>query len=133
MEDTEINEIAERIKKATPIDAVVKYIQHGGGPDESHIIANRAGYLRLATFFLRAAVAPHDKQGSAIVDIDSSDILDDCSDIGISWLERREDFEKFENQETVSDKLSCIGCIVGSFVFFAFFIIGVVTVLNWIF
>ena len=134
MEDNEIIEVAERIEKALPPDvAVVKYMQHGGGPDESHIIANRVGYLRLAAFFLRAAVAPHEKQGSALIDIDSSDILDEDSDIGIGWLERREDFEKVEWKETLSDKFSSIGCAVCSFALFAFLIIGIVTVINWIF
>ena len=113
MEDNEITDVAERIEKSIPPDvAVIKYMQHGGGLDESHIIANRTGYLRLTALFLRASVAPHEKPGSAVIDVDAWDILDEDSDIGIGRLERREDFEKVEYEGTVSDTLSLLGCVI---------------------
>src|SRR5688572_15306493 len=38
--------------------ARVKLDQYGGGPDESRIIANKDGFLRLGVEFLKAAYAP---------------------------------------------------------------------------
>jgi hypothetical protein len=134
MEDNEINDLAARLETTIPPeDAVVKFLQHGGGPDESHMVANRAGYLRLAALFHRAAVAPpYEKDGSAVVDVDTSDVIDEDSDVTIAWLERQETFVKVEYKPAFWENLLPIGCIVFLGISFALILIGAGTVVDWL-
>ncbi|HVF85790.1 MAG TPA: hypothetical protein VM821_07390, partial [Abditibacteriaceae bacterium] len=68
MTDKEIVQLAAELNAETlKSNCVVKFVQHGGGPDESHVVATRTGYLKLASLFLHAAVAPHEDE-SLVVD-----------------------------------------------------------------
>jgi hypothetical protein len=77
---------------AVPRDnARVKFEQYGGGPDESHVIANREGYLRLGVEFLKAAYAPagiaHSRDA---VPVDLDYLVTSDSTVDFDWFERRE-------------------------------------------
>jgi hypothetical protein len=140
MQDNEISELAAQLEAAVAKDdAIIKFVQHGGGPDESYLIANRAGYLRLAALSLQAAVVPFEDDGPAL-DVDSSGIIHEDSDVGIDWLERREDFatganEDSEYKASLRDKVSAlasgVGCIAAIFVVVMLLLIGLATVLKW--
>ena len=135
MEDDEINALAVRLETTMPPEsAVVKIIQHGGGPDESHVVANRAGYLRLAALFLRAASAPLENEKSGVIDMDSSSMTDEDSDVAFGWLERRENLEKtgVECASSLGKKLFAVGCIALLAAAFALLLIGVGTVFSWL-
>ena len=75
--------------------AFARLVQYGGGPDETYLVANQRGYLRLSIEFLRAAIAPTaadtTPKRARSLDIDLEYVLDPDSDVGIDYLERRED------------------------------------------
>lgn len=135
MENYEIEEIVERIEQNGLSDesTIIKYMQHGGGPDESHILANRAGYLRLAVLFLCASIAPYKDENLSVIDLNSSDIIDEDSDVSISWLERREDIANIQRKSTFSDKITSISHAVYLLIVLILLIIGIGTVASWIF
>ena len=73
--------------------AYVRITAYGGGYDESRIVANRNGDLRLGIEFLKAAFAEKDykqEEFPNIIDIDL-DYLLKKSDVYIDWFERSEE------------------------------------------
>lgn len=133
MEDEEIASFAARLEaSATSDEAVIKLIQHGGGPDESHVQANRAGYLRWAALFLRAATAPLEKD-SDIVDL-NFDLFHEDSDVVFAWLERRENFEpsQYEIKRALVDRLSAVGCVLIMLGILIVFLAGISTIIQWL-
>lgn len=71
--------------------ARVKLDQYGGGPDESQIIANKDGFLRLGVEFLKAAYAPvTDPKDPTAVKVDIDYLLTGDSSIYFGWIQRRE-------------------------------------------
>ena len=110
-------------------DARVLLSQYGGGPDESRVIANRRGYLRLGIEFLKAAFAPHEKQH--LIKADIRYLLTDDSNVGFDWFERREDLPK-STPETKRARIT--GHVIG-FGFLGLIalcaLVGVVTIVRW--
>lgn len=81
--------------------AVVLFDQYGGGPDESRIVANEAGYLRLGVEFLKSAYAekdPNVDDGNSI-SVDLEYLITPESDIGFDWFERSETIKTVEEQK----------------------------------
>ena len=91
--DTEqIRKLVADLDAAVPREgARVHLSQYGGGPDESKVIANERGYLRLGIEFLRAAFAPSSPKSAELIDADLDYLLTDDSNVGFDWFERRED------------------------------------------
>jgi len=136
MENKKISDFADELESTIqPSNIFIKIIQHGGGPDESHIRANRAGYLHLASQFLRAAIAPYKVNDYPdIVDVDASSLIDEDSDIFFQRLERSESIESPQGYElSFLDKLISIGWVAFAILLFAMLIIGIGTVIRWFF
>src|SRR5271167_2697647 len=91
--DTEqIKKMIADLDAAVPRDgARVHLSQYGGGPDESKVIANQRGYLRLGIEFLRAAFAPSSPKSQETIETDLRYLLTEDSTVGFDWFERRED------------------------------------------
>jgi hypothetical protein len=87
--------VAELDSEVPREGAFARLVQYGGGPDEAYLVANERGYLRLGIEFLRAAIAPTTADAAStrgrVLDIDLDYVLDPDSDVGIDYLERRED------------------------------------------
>ena len=109
--------------------AHVSLAQYGGGPDESCVIANRRGYLRLGIEFLKAAFAPHEKQH--LVKADIRYLLTRDSDVSFDWFERREDLPL----ATPDDKrVNIVGTIVAFSVLAVILtcaLVGLITIVRW--
>src|SRR4051812_14714301 len=100
-------ELVSKLDALVPRDgARVSLAQYGGGPDESRVIANQRGYLRLGIEFLKAAFAPHEKH---LVKADIRYLLTEDSDVSFNWFERRENLPKRTAEE--GKQVSVIGTI----------------------
>jgi len=134
MDDTNeatAQELITKLDSLVPRDGGrVSLTQYGGGPDESRVIANRRGYLRLGIEFLKASFAPYEKQH--LIKTDIRYLLTDDSDVAFDWFERREDLPQTTPQ---SRRAHIIPSIIG----FGFLglvilcaIIGLVTIIRWL-
>jgi hypothetical protein len=96
VDERRIQEVIAFLEQEVPRDrARVKLAQYGGSPDESQIVANETGFLRLGVEFLKAAYAPIvDRSGSAAVKVDIDYLLTRDSSIQFDWVERREPVEE---------------------------------------
>lgn len=135
MNDNAINEFAAQLE-ALPLEgAVARIIDPRDGAMTSHVLANRAGYLRLAALFLRAAVAPYQRQEEAdVVDVDSSEALDLGSDVYLWKLKRREDLKPdgedgMPNLGAQIYAWSWIACYLGCL---GLLLVGAVTTIKWL-
>ena len=91
-EQAELKKLVAQIDSLVPANgAQVQLSQYGGGPDESRVIANQRGYLRLGIEFLKAAFAPNDARRPHLIAADIRHLLSEESDVGFDWFERRED------------------------------------------
>lgn len=93
MNTEEIKETILKLDQAVAKEgAVVALRQYGGGPDESQIVANEIGYLRLGIELMKAAFseknAKIDEGNSISVDLDY--LISPTSDISFDWFERTE-------------------------------------------
>lgn len=71
--------------------AIVRFEQYGGGPDESKVVGNRAGYLRLGIEFLKGGLAPFNPGKDAdLIQVEIDYLLDAQSNISFDWFERTE-------------------------------------------
>jgi len=102
MDREEIEAIIERLDSAIRKEgAAVLFDQYGGGPDESRIVANESGYLRLGIEFLKGAYAEKDPDvddGNSI-SIDLEYLVSPESDVGFDWFERNETIKTVEEQK----------------------------------
>ena len=129
----------EQIKKlVADLDAAVsregarvRLSQYGGGPDESKVVANETGYLRLGIEFLRAAFAPPSPKSQEMLDTDLSYLLTDDSDIHFDWFERREDLPASTQSEGKSGKFVPAIILLVLFSGLVFALVGLVTVISW--
>ncbi len=114
MERGELEQIIERLDRdVSQENAQVKILQYGGGPDESRMVANKAGYLRFGVEMLRAAVA--ETREKAVLNVDVSYLFHADSDTQIDDLERDEGLEPYAGQANWRSRLGRTGCIVGFF------------------
>jgi hypothetical protein len=123
--------IAELDDAVPRAGARVKFEQYGGGPDESHVIANREGFLRLGVEFLKAAYAPagiaHSRDA---VPVELNYLVSEDSTVNFDWFERRE-----PDAPAMLDAGGYLipVIIVGMFVsLFALAAVGLYTVANWL-
>jgi hypothetical protein len=131
----QIKKMVADLDAAVPRDgAQVCLSQYGGGPDESKVVANQRGYLRLGIEFLRAAFAAPSPKAKEQVQADLRYLLTDDSDIGFDWFERREDLMDGAQTGRRSGKVFkvitaiCMLALVAGLILA---IIGLVTVIGW--
>jgi hypothetical protein len=114
----QIKKLAADLDAAVPrAGARVQLSQYGGGPDESKMVANQRGYLRLGIELLRAAFAPPSPQTHEQIQVDLRYLLTDDSTVGFDWFERREDLADATRAERKPNRLIpaiiVLGLIVG--------------------
>ena len=117
-------------------EARVCLSQYGGGPDESKVVANERGYLRLGIEFLRAAFAPPSPKSETRIHADLGYLVTRDSTVGFDWFERREDLVVDTKAERKPKRLFPFIAMsgLGLRLFFAtivFAVIGVGTVIGW--
>jgi hypothetical protein len=118
--------------------AFARLVQYGGGPDESYLVANERGFLRLGIEFLRASVAPQrqrGRNGGQILDIELDYVLDPDAEIGIDNLERRDPFEPdapVANPTTWPERVRVTLIVLAGLAAIAVWLVGLVTVARWI-
>jgi hypothetical protein len=111
--------------------AFVHLTQYGGGPDESSIIANQAGYLRLGVELMKAGLAPPDTDAPA-VKLDLEGLLTPHSDLQFDWCERREQPPPHTaTLSPVAHRIIAIGCFLFFLLSIALVVVGLSTVVNW--
>lgn len=130
-----IQELIEQLDAAVPRDdAAVLIPLYVGGPDESYIVANQRGYLRMGIEFLKAAYAepvPENRRGlpTALDEL----VLPD-SDVHFGWLDRRDGvpLTAAVNQHRTWDWPAVAG-VAFFLVVMSLLAIGASTVIRWIF
>ena len=112
--------------------AFVHLTQYGGGPDESSIIANQAGYLRLGVELMKAGLAPADTDAPA-VKLDLEGLLTPHSDLHFDWCERRAEPPTYTGQfSPFTHRIITIGCLLLFLLSVALALVGLGTVVSWI-
>jgi hypothetical protein len=132
MENDELKKIIALLDSKIPREgAQVKLHQYGGGPDESAIVANSAGYSRLGIEFLKAAFAvPRNTKEPNRIPLDLSYLITEDSDVWFDSFERREDLFSEKSRLTTKDRVIQItfaGLLLGTI---ALALVGVVTLLR---
>lgn len=138
MSDEEIEAMAAQLEMAARVeDAHIFLWRNGGVEEESHIVGNRLGYLRLASVLLRASIAPYRKNSADILELESEEILEDYSYFSFHWFERREDGwsqpDEDNSTEEYNDTLNLLVCALFCAVFAGIFLVGLSTVWRLIF
>jgi hypothetical protein len=136
LDDQALQKLIASLDESVPKEgARVLLTQYGGGPDESQIVANQRGYLRLGIELLKAAysAAPEtDSSRPHVVYPDFDYLLTKDSTINFDWCERREPGEERAKPASVSERLVPMfffGIIIG---FLVLALVGLVTVVKWI-
>jgi len=131
-EAEEISSLVTELDGKVPKEgAVVELKQHGGGPDESRVTANRLGYLRLGIEFLKAAFKQPSEKNPNVIEVDLRYLLSDDSDVGFDWFERREDM-KIRQVEKSSWVPGFVGVVL-ALVLLALIVVGAFSVIKWLF
>ncbi|MCO6045740.1 hypothetical protein NG895_17725 [Aeoliella sp. ICT_H6.2] len=123
MDDAKLIEIAETLETENDLSDARSRVARGHPPNYVFPLANRAGYIRLAAWFLRAAALPSKAvEGAKQVFIDESlqQILLDKNDLHIDFLGRDEDLPG----PSVSPSVVREG--LGTFVSFAVWALGII-------
>lgn len=92
MDEKTIQSAIELLDAAVPREgARVRLYQYGGGPDESALEANAAGFLRLGIEILKGAhAAPRPDSAPDQIALDLDYLLTRDSDIRFGWIVRSE-------------------------------------------
>ncbi len=133
MDYSRIRDLVAELDLTVPREgAVARLEQYGGGPDESQVIANRSGGIRLGIEFLKAALAADEKATEARpgVQIELDYLLDPDSDVDFDWLEVREELQPAAVIRSRSARL--VEVALGLLVLLAIFGIGIATVIGWL-
>ena len=129
MDEEKIRETIALLDREIPREgARVRLDQYGGGPDESRIIANKAGFLRLGLELLKAAYAPRER-GSTSVSVDLDYLLTGDSSIGFDWFERR---EPDDEQPSSSGRLVALVGLTVLAILILLVLIGLYVVVRWV-
>lgn len=128
----QIKKLVDDLDAAVPrAGARVHLSQYGGGPDESKMVANQQGYLRLGIELLQAAMAPPSPQSQEQIQLDLRYLLTDDSTIGFDWFERREDLAAATRAERKPSRLVSAILVLGLVAGLILAMIGFGTVLVW--
>ena len=129
MDDARIQQTISWLDDEIPREgARVRLDQYGDGPDESRIIANKLGFLRLGLELLRGAYAPTEQDTDAVtVDIDY--LLTADSSIGFDWFERREPEDEHASSSSRFAPVVILSVVA---VLALLMLIGLVVVVRWL-
>lgn len=109
MDEDKLKAIIKQLDDEIPRDgAKVILEQYGGGPDESQIVANQKGYLRLGVEFLKAAFAERksiSKKGYDSVPIDLGYLISENSTVDFDNFEITESFTDTTYKRKIADRL----------------------------
>jgi hypothetical protein len=112
--------------------ARVHLSQYGGGPDESKLVANQRGYLRLGVELMRAAFAHPSPKSPELIEVDLKYLLTEDSTVGFDWFERREDLSAPKPQHhAIMSRLVPVAIVGILLVALALVVIGFGTVISW--
>jgi hypothetical protein len=135
MKDAEIQErIAALDALVSREGALVRLDQYGGGPDESRITANKAGYLRLGIEILKGAYLAYEREPQVPIDIGY--LTADDSTVAFDWFERTEtltplpDCGSPDNERTAKIMITFVIAVVGICITLA--LVGVVAIARWL-
>ena len=127
-----LNELINQLDSKAPKDeAKVIFHQYGGGPDESKIIANTNGYLRLGVEFLKAAFAKPSDTTDTAIDIDLDYLITEDSTINFDWFERTDKVVNEEVEIDTSKTFTYAFFTVLTLILIAA-VIGAGSIVNWI-
>jgi hypothetical protein len=131
--DNDIRRLVAELDAAVSREgAFVHLTQYGGGPDESSIIANQAGYLRLGVELMKAGLAPPDTDAPA-VKLDLEGLLTPHSDLQFDWCERRVEPPAYKGQlSPAANRIISAGCFLFFLLSVALAIVGLSTVIRWL-
>ncbi len=107
--------------------------QHGGGPDESAMVGNRAGYLCMALAILKGATTDN-PNGSKHLPFDFDYLINEGSDVRFDHLELDEGPRKgaLQRSPNFRDRLLAGGCTLFLLALAALLIVGLVTTAKWL-
>jgi len=142
LEKDDLQSIIDQIESNTSKDdAYFGIFEYGGGPDESCIRANRSGLELYAVNLLKASrdfdeiIKDKDREPNYLNLNDTW--IDNSSQTMIQYIDPVVHFDKKVNEdsykETWKDKSIKTGCIVGITIVAASIIIGLITMISWIF
>ena len=132
MDEPRIQEAIAFLDREVPREgARVRLDQYGGGPDESQLIANQTGYLRLGIELLKAAFRPTGERASVEVEIE--DLVTSDSKIHFDWFERREPSESGTLPTQARSAFLPIATGIALLaVFLGLLGVGLITVVRWL-
>ncbi|MDG4715064.1 hypothetical protein [Winogradskyella marincola] len=142
MTDEELKKIIFELEKRNEKEkAFFGFYEYGGGPDESHIKANRKGLELFATELLKVGIESENrefkKNGTESIGL-NTDWLDENGEFFFDFVELtkkdKAPTEKTfpEHKETWKDKAFRVGCFGIGILLVGLIIVGLITVLNWI-
>jgi hypothetical protein len=99
--------------------------------DYGMIVANRAGFLRLGTEFLRAGLSPTPETEGTKLPIDFGDLIHDDSSESSLELYLTDDLSRLPGNAKTGSVAGC-ACLAFVLAMFAFTIIGLVNVIGWV-
>ena len=128
----QIKKLVADLDAAVPrAGARVHLSQYGGGPDESKMVANQRGYLRLGIELLRAAFAPPSPQAQEQIQVDLRYLLTDDSTVAFDWFERREDLAATTRTERKPSRIIPAILMLGLVAVVVLAMIGFGAVMVW--
>lgn len=135
LDHVRIQELIEQLDAAVPRDGAAVLIPlYGGGPDESYIVANQRGYLRMGIEFLKAAYTEPVPENRHCLPTAFDELVLPDSDVQFGWLERRDDVLL---SAAVDDRRTwdwpAVAGVALLLVVMTLLAIGASTVIRWIF
>ncbi|HUC79628.1 MAG TPA: hypothetical protein VMR70_01880 [Flavisolibacter sp.] len=141
MTKQELQDFISKLEPAVSKDtALFEIYQYGGGPDESFIKANPDGLQLFAIELLNASLRVEETikdSAKNTIDIEHEKMLQN-GDIGIHYIEltleeRQTALERLPDKQTWKDTLTKGGCISIAVVLVIATIVGLISILKWLF
>ncbi len=141
MTDEEIDKVTEALRaEASKSSIGVKFVPVSAESNAHRVVGTRGGFLRMARFFMLAAIEPQIRDSLEVGVILDDNLCAPSSDVIIESFERNENLKKVEYvprertfKEKIRNTLGFVGCGLFLFCIGALILIGFVTVLHSIF
>ena len=125
--------VAELDQGVSKNGAVVRLERYGGGSNESKIVANRLGYLRLGIEFLKAALAApttEEAAGPATIGVELSYLIHPDSNINFVQFERCEDLSiPPAYEQSFVARAASVGCLIFCLLVVALVVAGLMSLI----
>jgi hypothetical protein len=136
MNDERVLALVDELDAQVPREgALVRFEQYGGGPDESKVVANRAGYFRLGIEFLKGGLAPFNPGKNAdLIEVEIEYLLDAESNISFDWFERTEQISRqpARNQSPLTQHVLGLTVAAVLITLLVCAAVGAWTILGWL-